>query len=175
MRPTGQASTRGGNPSRSGDDDDIDGYQDFFRLKKSRLGRSGFSIASNPYRELESYLSTAFEYGTLGENEEGDSNFDILSWWAQRKALYPITHIIAKEVLAVPASTVSVEQAFSEGGYILDKRRSSITPDNLEAQCLLHDWVNADRRKQTNIEPTGEESETYYDTNSSGESINNEQ
>ncbi|KAL6511011.1 hypothetical protein OROGR_022135 [Orobanche gracilis] len=53
--------------------------------------------------------------------------------------IFPVVATIAKEILVVPASTVSVEQVFSVGGYILDERRSRLTPQNLEAQALLND------------------------------------
>ena len=58
--------------------------------------------------------------------------------------------MIAREVLAAPVSTVSVEQAFSMGGNILEDRRSRLKPDTLEAQTCLDDWCKAKRREQEN-------------------------
>ncbi|KZV25903.1 hypothetical protein F511_31520 [Dorcoceras hygrometricum] len=55
---------------------------------------------------------------------------------------------MAKEILACPVSTVAVEQAFSMEGNTLDERRSTIRPENLEAQCLLNDWSRAASRTQ---------------------------
>ncbi|KAL6510877.1 hypothetical protein OROGR_022001 [Orobanche gracilis] len=57
---------------------------------------------------------------------------------------------MAQEILAVPASTVSVESAFSEGGYMLDERKSRMTPKNLEAQMMLKDATKAELRDQEN-------------------------
>jgi len=45
--------------------------------------------------------------------------------------------MIAKDVFSSPVSTVSVERAFSMGGQILDKTRSRMSPDSLEAQAYL--------------------------------------
>ncbi|KZV49340.1 hypothetical protein F511_38594, partial [Dorcoceras hygrometricum] len=59
---------------------------------------------------------------------------------------YPILSLMAKEILACPVSTVAVEQAFSMRGNTLDERRSTIRPENLEAQCLLNDWSRAASR-----------------------------
>ncbi|KAL6501123.1 hypothetical protein OROHE_025320 [Orobanche hederae] len=83
------------------------------------------------------------------EQERGpDGNNNLLKWWAKRSTIFPVVATIAKEILAVPASTVSVEQAFSTGGYNLDERRSRLTPQNLEAQSLMNDWVKAELRQQ---------------------------
>ncbi|KAL6543000.1 hypothetical protein OROHE_010520 [Orobanche hederae] len=76
------------------------------------------------------------------EERGPDGNNNLLKWWAKRSTIFPVVATIAKEILAVPASTVSVEQAFSVGGYILDERRSRLTPQNLEAQALLNDWMS---------------------------------
>ncbi|KZV31820.1 hypothetical protein F511_25933, partial [Dorcoceras hygrometricum] len=57
----------------------------------------------------------------------------------QKKQIYPILSLMAKEIFVCPVSTVAVEQAFSMGGNTLDERRSTIRPENLEAQCLIND------------------------------------
>ncbi|KAL3638593.1 hypothetical protein CASFOL_016500 [Castilleja foliolosa] len=133
------------------------------------MGRTGMgTYGPNPTKELDNYFTTPFEYGTLDESGES-VEFDILKWWGARHQLYPTVSLIAKEILAIPVSTVSVEQAFSEGGYMLDERRSSLRPHNLEAQMLLHDWANAEDRSQKNVRSSSEESETFYDTTSSTE------
>ncbi|KAL6564584.1 hypothetical protein OROMI_016034 [Orobanche minor] len=54
--------------------------------------------------------------------------------------------MMAEEILAIPVSTVGVEQAFSLGEYTLNERRSSMTLENLEAQVCYADWINAERR-----------------------------
>ncbi|KZV15951.1 hypothetical protein F511_25368, partial [Dorcoceras hygrometricum] len=83
--------------------------------------------------------------------------FDILRWWAQKKQVYPILSLMAKEILACPVSTVAVEQAFSMGENTLDERRSTIRPENLEAQCLLNDWSRAASRTQDQDETNDDE------------------
>ncbi|KAL6579443.1 hypothetical protein OROMI_009659 [Orobanche minor] len=114
------------------------------------LSRKRTRYQSNAYQELENYLTT-YDLGAL---ECG-----------------PDVATIAKEILAVPASTVSVEQAFSTGGYILDERRSRLTPQNLEAQALMDDSVKAELHQQEPNYDEQEDSDTY-DTESSNDSIN---
>ncbi|KAL6531182.1 hypothetical protein OROHE_014251 [Orobanche hederae] len=108
-------------------------YQEDLSQKRTRY-------QSNAYQELEKYLTT-FDLGALERGPDGNNN--LLKWWAKRFTIFHVVATIAKVILAVPASTVSVEQAFSVGGYILDERRSRLTPQNIEAQALLNDWVKA--------------------------------
>ncbi|KAL6534289.1 hypothetical protein OROHE_013214 [Orobanche hederae] len=132
------------------------------------LSRKRTRYQSNAYQELENYLTT-FDLGALERGPDGNNN--LLKWWAKRSTIFPVVATIAKEILAVPASTVSVEQAFSVGGYILDERRSRLTPQNLEAQALLNDWVKAELRQQE-LNYNEQEDSDSYDTGSSNDSIN---
>ncbi|KAL6495352.1 hypothetical protein OROGR_029915 [Orobanche gracilis] len=132
------------------------------------LSRKRTRYQSNAYQELENYLTT-FDLGAL--ERDTDVNNNLLKWWAKRSTIFPVVATIAKEILVVPASTVSVEQAFSVGGYILDERRSRLTPQNLEAQALLNDWVKAELRQQEPNYNEQEDSDTYDDTGSSNDSV----
>ena len=64
--------------------------------------------------------------------------------------------IIAKQILAMPVSTVAVEQTFSAGG-ILDQTCSSMSPDSVEAQACLDDWTKAMLRQQKILREQSEE------------------
>ena len=55
---------------------------------------------------------------------------------------------MAKQILTIPVSIVTVEQQFSTGGNILDPTRSSMSPDSIEAQFCLDDWTKAVFRQQ---------------------------
>ena len=62
--------------------------------------------------ELSRYLADKHERIT--------KEFDILEYWKVNSNKYPILSLLAKDVLAVPASTVPSESAFSTGGRIID-------------------------------------------------------
>ncbi|XP_062151830.1 zinc finger BED domain-containing protein RICESLEEPER 2-like [Alnus glutinosa] len=59
--------------------------------------------------------------------------FDILMWWNVNSAKYPVLSRIARDVLAIPLTTVASESAFSTGGRVIDCYRSSLAPKTVEA------------------------------------------
>ena len=54
--------------------------------------------------------------------------FEILGWWKANSNRYQVLSKLARDVLAVPVSTVASESAFSTGGHILDPFQSSLSP-----------------------------------------------
>lgn len=76
-------------------------------------------------------------------NEE---EFDILSWWKTEGREYPILSRIARDVLAIPVSTVASESAFSTGGRVVDPHRSRLEPEIVEALICMQDWVKGNRK-----------------------------
>ena len=70
--------------------------------------------------ELQKYLNEGLE-----EDEVGD---DVLGWWKVHGPRYAVVARMARDVLAVPVSTVASESAFSAGGRTLDSFRTSLTP-----------------------------------------------
>uniref|UniRef100_J3LXK4 HAT C-terminal dimerisation domain-containing protein n=1 Tax=Oryza brachyantha TaxID=4533 RepID=J3LXK4_ORYBR len=85
--------------------------------------------------EAEKYLAE--------ENEEDHKGFDILQWWKINSARFPILSRLARDVLAIPISTVASELAFSTGGRVLDDFRSSLTPSMVERLVCTQDWLQS--------------------------------
>jgi hypothetical protein len=77
--------------------------------------------------ELDRYL----EEETL-PNYDND-NFDILGWWKLEGTRYPTLRLIARDILAIPITTVASESAFSTSGRLLSDHRSRLIPKMLEA------------------------------------------
>lgn len=48
---------------------------------------------------------------------------------------------IAREVLAIPASTVASESAFSTGGRVVSDYHTCLTPKIVEALVCTQDWL----------------------------------
>ncbi|KAL4366344.1 hypothetical protein GQ457_05G017800 [Hibiscus cannabinus] len=73
--------------------------------------------------------------------ENQDDEFDILLWWKVNSHRFPALSKMAKDVLAIPLSTVASESAFSTGGRVLDQFRSSLTPKMVQALVCTQDYI----------------------------------
>lgn len=102
-------------------------------LKYKSFLNSGQSGANT---ELEKYLRDA--------KESLDGPFDLLGWWKMHSTKYRILSRIAKDILAIPVSTVSSESAFSTGGRVLDSYRSNLTPKTVQALICAQNWLRSD-------------------------------
>uniref|UniRef100_A0ACD5TBU1 Uncharacterized protein n=1 Tax=Avena sativa TaxID=4498 RepID=A0ACD5TBU1_AVESA len=72
-----------------------------------------------------------------------EKNFDILEWWEMHSPKYPVLSHIARDVLAIQASTVASESSFSAGGRTISDHRNRIKSDTVEALICLQDWIKA--------------------------------
>ncbi|KAI3934037.1 hypothetical protein MKX01_037563 [Papaver californicum] len=69
------------------------------------------------------------------------SNFDILNWWRVNEHKYPTLALVARDVLAVPVSTIASESSFSTSGRVIDSYRSSLSPKMVEALICTQNWL----------------------------------
>lgn len=79
------------------------------------------------------------------------SEFDILSWWKNKKEEYPILSQMARDVMAIQVSTVASESAFSAGGRVIDPYRSRLDPEMVEALICTKDWIAATNKASTPV------------------------
>ncbi|XP_047320451.1 zinc finger BED domain-containing protein RICESLEEPER 2-like [Impatiens glandulifera] len=80
----------------------------------------------------------------LNEDTEKDvDGFHVLGWWKINYHRFPILSQMARDVLAVPISTVASESAFSTGGRVLNVYRSSLTPRIVQSLICAQDWLRA--------------------------------
>ena len=70
-----------------------------------------------------------------------EQKFSILAWWSANSGKYPILSRVAKDLLAVPISTVPSESAFSMGGKVVSPQRSRLHPSTVEALMCLQSWL----------------------------------
>ncbi|KAL3066097.1 hypothetical protein OYC64_016110 [Pagothenia borchgrevinki] len=60
-----------------------------------------------------------------------------LAWWKQNSDRYPKLAFAAKHCLCVPATSTPSERIFSKAGYIVNKTRSSLLPENVDKLIFL--------------------------------------
>jgi hypothetical protein len=106
----------------------LDSVSDSYGLRAFYL--SDNSSTSN--NELETYLK---------EDLEQNMEINVLEWWKVNSGRYPILASIARDVLAIPVTTVASESAFNTGERVLDPYRSSLTPITTEAHICTQDWL----------------------------------
>ena len=95
--------------------------------------------------DLEEYLSEKPKVFT--------EEFDILGWWKVNAIRFPVLSQMARDVLAMPISTVASESAFSTGGRIINDFRSSLTPRMVQSLVCAQDWMRK-TAKAINVEET---------------------
>ena len=75
--------------------------------------------------------------------KEDSPNFCILNWWKVNSSKYRLLSEVARDVLAIPLSTVASESAFSTGGRVLDPFRSSLLLNTIEMLICTQNWLRA--------------------------------
>jgi hypothetical protein len=125
-------SDKDGQTKEANNDQEEEGSSLMRTLVAKRLKSNNYSVSASK-SELEKYLAE--------ENEEHTTKFNIMEWWKVNSTRFPILGRLARDVLAIPISTVASESAFSTGGCILDDFRSSLTPFMVEALVCTQDWM----------------------------------
>ena len=64
-----------------------------------------------------------------------------MSWWKTNGFKYPTLQKIARDILAIPISTVASESAFSTSGRLVSPHRSRLHPKTLEALMCAQSWL----------------------------------
>lgn len=93
--------------------------------------------------ELDKYL----EEETLSVGVD----LDILQFWKMHSGTYPTLARMARDILAVPASTVASESAFSCAGRIVSDYRSRLKSETIEALICFQDWLRSEDSSHDNI------------------------
>ena len=86
--------------------------------------------------ELESYLSLGPEFVPDGPN-------GLLLYWKTTCCKWPHLASMARDYLAVPASSAGSERSFSTGRDMLGLNRHSLLPESMEASIRLRSWFRA--------------------------------
>ncbi|KAG6390695.1 hypothetical protein SASPL_148434 [Salvia splendens] len=136
-----------GDSSNKGDlhlfDELYDGVQE--EIEQDRLNQ-----ISN---EVDKYLADEME-------KRSNPNFDLLEWWKLNASRYSILSLIAKDIFAIPSSTVASESAFSLGKRAVDPFRTCLSPKMVEALVCTNDWLRVENFSLYK-DPTDDDLEFY--------------
>ena len=69
--------------------------------------------------------------------EEEPSADSPLEWQKKNHTRFPYLSVLAKKYLAVPATSVPAERAFSIAGHIVSQKRSCLLPENVNRLVFL--------------------------------------
>ncbi|KZV25329.1 hypothetical protein F511_34118 [Dorcoceras hygrometricum] len=87
--------------------------------------------------EVDKYLADEIE-------KRSNQYFNLLEWWKGNENRYPIISIIAKDIFAIPSSTVANEATFNLGKRVVDPFRSCLSPKMVEALVCTSDSLRAE-------------------------------
>ncbi|XP_041991744.1 uncharacterized protein LOC121742614 [Salvia splendens] len=123
----------------SGDGDDIglggSGlFDELYNGVQEEVSQDQLNQISN---EVDKYLADEME-------KRSNPCFNLLEWWKGSGTRYPILSLIAKDIFAIPSSTVASESAFSLGKRVVDPFRTSLSPKMVEALVCTNDWLKED-------------------------------
>ncbi|KAG9158265.1 hypothetical protein Leryth_000397 [Lithospermum erythrorhizon] len=91
--------------------------------------------SQDPKSELDQYL----EESLLPRVHE----FDVVGWWRLNKEKYPTLSRMARDVLSVPVCTVAQDSVFSNVPTEMDRYRSSLRPETVEALICAKAWLQS--------------------------------
>ena len=88
----------------------------------------------------QSNYDTKLEWKRWMKEPTVSRDIDILKYWQSKQLQYPIIARIAKDHLAVPATSADSERIFSVGGDIVTKKRNRLSPSTLRYLLCLRNW-----------------------------------
>lgn len=64
-----------------------------------------------------------------------------LAWWRANWVRFPHLSNMARDVLAIPATSVPCEQMFSSAGRVITDYRAKLSPETVESLMCQRDWL----------------------------------
>ena len=72
------------------------------------------------------------------EYEYNDQDNDPLVWWKEHEKQFPNIAILAKALLAIPATSASSERVFSVAGLTVSKTRARLSSSIVASMVYMH-------------------------------------
>ena len=94
-------------------------------------------IMETTSQQMKSELDQYLDESLLPRIQE----FDVLGWWKLNKLKYPTLSKMARDILSIPVSTVPPDSIFDTTAKQMDRYRSSLRPETVEALICAKDWM----------------------------------
>lgn len=94
-------------------------------------------IMETTSQQMKSELDQYLEESLLPRVQE----FDVLGWWKLNKMKYPTLSKMARDILSIPVSTAGPDSVFDTTSKEMDRYRSSLRPETVEALICAKDWM----------------------------------
>lgn len=120
----------------------------------ARTEANNIQLSSSGWSEFNSFVKTIETVQPMKSDldnylEEGcficedSQSFDALEWWKVNTLKYRILSTMARDILAIPITTVASEATFSAGGRVIDTYRASLSPDTVQVLLCGEDWCRS--------------------------------
>lgn len=118
---TGMAASPGPTSSANNDDEPA------WKKAKQEMIAKHINVGSSTDRELQQYRCISI------------ASDDLLQWWKRQADTFPKLSLLAQGILAIPATSAPSERVFSTAGLVLQAKRSSLAPENVNKIIFVHD------------------------------------
>jgi len=112
---------------------DSDGLEDFLKEKDDV---DSYNVSKISQTSVSHTIETILKSYHIKQNRL-NYKVNILKFWKSMENIYPEIYVLAKIILSVPSTQVSVERLFSGLKFIFSPYRCNINSQNLEDQLLV--------------------------------------
>ncbi|CAF3331770.1 unnamed protein product [Rotaria sp. Silwood2] len=112
------------------DDDDLNSS----KVENNSSGSEDYDCNSVHTDELARYLALELDKSKLSSNP--------LEFWKEYQGMFPVLSKLARQIHCIPASSSAVERCFSSSGFIINERRTSLSPDQLDNIIVIRSVKN---------------------------------
>jgi len=106
------------------EDDDDFANNDLSQAEDNGLENEEYEYKVSPPDELARYLAMDLDKSKISSNP--------LEFWNEYQGHFPVLALLGRQIHCIPASSAAVERCFSSSGFIVNERRSSLHPDQID-------------------------------------------